>query len=88
MMPIGVPRVPYRTPQSGGWQWVDIWNCLVSLITAAAFLHSFSASLRSNVCKAGSNTCLGTSMATQHCLASAYIEGSVSLSAMCLLGGQ
>ncbi|CAL5226195.1 g9031 [Coccomyxa viridis] len=28
MMPIGVPRVPYRTPQSGGWQWVDIWNCL------------------------------------------------------------
>ena len=31
MMPIGVPRVPYRTPQSGGWQWVDIWNCLVRL---------------------------------------------------------
>lgn len=28
MMPIGVPRVPYRTPQSGGWVWVDIWNCL------------------------------------------------------------
>ena len=31
MMPIGVPRVPYRTPKEGGWQWVDIWNCLVSL---------------------------------------------------------
>ena len=30
MMPIGVPRVPYRTPKEGGWQWVDIWNCLVS----------------------------------------------------------
>ncbi|KAL3133756.1 hypothetical protein ABBQ32_008240 [Trebouxia sp. C0010 RCD-2024] len=28
MMPIGVPRVPYRTPKEGGWQWVDIWNCL------------------------------------------------------------
>ena len=29
MMPIGVPRVPYRTPKEGSWQWVDIWNCLV-----------------------------------------------------------
>mmetsp|Transcript_17510 Transcript_17510/g.44806 ORF Transcript_17510/g.44806 Transcript_17510/m.44806 type:complete len:207 (-) Transcript_17510:141-761(-) len=28
MMPIGVPRVPYRSPKEGGWQWVDIWNCL------------------------------------------------------------
>lgn len=28
MMPIGVPRVPYRTPGEGGWQWVDIWNVL------------------------------------------------------------
>jgi hypothetical protein len=26
--PIGVPRVPYRTPREGSWQWVDIWNCL------------------------------------------------------------
>lgn len=34
MMPIGVPRVPYRTPQSGGWQWVDIWNCLVSFCSS------------------------------------------------------
>ena len=42
MMPIGVPRVPYRTPQSGGWQWVDIWNCLVSLLCAAAFLRYFT----------------------------------------------
>ena len=38
MMPIGVPRVPYRTPQSGGWQWVDIWNCLVSLSQLLHFL--------------------------------------------------
>jgi len=28
MMPIGVPRVPYRSPKEGSWQWVDIWNCL------------------------------------------------------------
>uniref|UniRef100_A0A7S0WT76 ATP-dependent Clp protease proteolytic subunit n=1 Tax=Pyramimonas obovata TaxID=1411642 RepID=A0A7S0WT76_9CHLO len=28
MMPIGVPRVPYRTPGENSWQWVDIWNCL------------------------------------------------------------
>lgn len=28
MMPIGVPRVPYRTPKESSWQWVDIWNCL------------------------------------------------------------
>jgi ATP-dependent Clp protease protease subunit len=28
MMPIGVPRVPYRTPAENSWQWVDIWNCL------------------------------------------------------------
>ncbi|KAK3237168.1 hypothetical protein CYMTET_52721 [Cymbomonas tetramitiformis] len=28
MMPIGVPRVPYRTPKENTWQWVDIWNCL------------------------------------------------------------
>ena len=33
MMPIGVPRVPYRTPKEGGWQWVDIWNCLVRTTT-------------------------------------------------------
>mmetsp|Transcript_35494 Transcript_35494/g.88729 ORF Transcript_35494/g.88729 Transcript_35494/m.88729 type:complete len:287 (-) Transcript_35494:377-1237(-) len=28
MMPIGVPRVPYKTPNENTWQWVDIWNCL------------------------------------------------------------
>lgn len=28
MMPIGVPKVPYRTPRENSWQWVDIWNCL------------------------------------------------------------
>ena len=27
-MPIGVPRVPYKTPNENSWQWVDIWNCL------------------------------------------------------------
>ncbi|KAK9844699.1 hypothetical protein WJX74_005670 [Apatococcus lobatus] len=27
-MPIGVPKVPYRSAQAGGWQWIDIWNCL------------------------------------------------------------
>jgi ATP-dependent Clp protease protease subunit len=32
MMPIGTPKVPYRTPQEGGWQWVDIWNVLVRSI--------------------------------------------------------
>ncbi|XP_058764012.1 ATP-dependent Clp protease proteolytic subunit-related protein 2, chloroplastic-like [Vicia villosa] len=28
MMPIGTPRVPYKTPGEGGWQWVDLWNAL------------------------------------------------------------
>ena len=28
MMPIGVPRVPYRMPKEGVWQWIDIWNCM------------------------------------------------------------
>ncbi|XP_027916054.1 ATP-dependent Clp protease proteolytic subunit-related protein 2, chloroplastic isoform X1 [Vigna unguiculata] len=28
MMPIGTPKVPYRTPGEGTWQWVDIWNAL------------------------------------------------------------
>ena len=32
MMPIGVPRVPYRSQKEGSWQWVDIWNCLVGWI--------------------------------------------------------
>lgn len=27
-MPIGVPKVPYKSPRDGGWQWVDLWNCL------------------------------------------------------------
>lgn len=27
-MPIGVPKVPYKTPNEAGWQWVDIWNCM------------------------------------------------------------
>ncbi|KAH1106326.1 hypothetical protein J1N35_010094 [Gossypium stocksii] len=29
MMPIGTPRVPYRVPGEGTWQWVDLWNALV-----------------------------------------------------------
>ena len=32
MMPIGTPKVPYRTPGEGGWQWIDIWNVLVSAL--------------------------------------------------------
>ncbi|KAL5731394.1 endopeptidase Clp [Ranunculus cassubicifolius] len=28
MMPIGTPRVPFRTPGEGTWQWVDLWNAL------------------------------------------------------------
>ena len=28
MMPVGVPRVPYRMRRENVWQWVDIWNCL------------------------------------------------------------
>nr|GMC63682.1 ATP-dependent Clp protease proteolytic subunit-related protein 2, chloroplastic [Ipomoea batatas] len=28
MMPIGVPRVPYRNRAEGTWQWVDLWNAL------------------------------------------------------------
>ena len=29
MMAVGVPRVPFRSKKAGGWQWVDIWNCLL-----------------------------------------------------------
>ena len=36
MMPVSVPKVPYRTPKEGTWQWVDIWNCLVSLSRTAS----------------------------------------------------
>ncbi|EPS59722.1 hypothetical protein M569_15082, partial [Genlisea aurea] len=28
MMPIGTPRVPYRNPTEGTWQWVDLWQAL------------------------------------------------------------
>ncbi|KAK0587997.1 hypothetical protein LWI29_032465 [Acer saccharum] len=28
MMPIGTPKVSYRTPSEGTWQWVDLWNAL------------------------------------------------------------
>ncbi|KAF6160759.1 hypothetical protein GIB67_035960 [Kingdonia uniflora] len=28
MMPIGVPRVPIKSPGEGAWQWVDLWNAL------------------------------------------------------------
>jgi hypothetical protein len=30
MMPIGTPRVAYRTPGEGSYQWIDLWNALVS----------------------------------------------------------
>lgn len=29
MMPVGVPRVPYRLPKGGAWVWIDIWNVMV-----------------------------------------------------------
>ena len=47
MMPIGVPRVPYRTPREGGWQWVDIWNCLVRRPRMQLCLRSVSSNLQS-----------------------------------------
>jgi ATP-dependent Clp protease protease subunit len=28
MMPIGTPRVAYRTPGEGTYQWIDLWNAL------------------------------------------------------------
>ncbi|XP_002968834.2 ATP-dependent Clp protease proteolytic subunit-related protein 2, chloroplastic [Selaginella moellendorffii] len=28
MMPLGVPKVPYRASSEGSWQYVDIWNVL------------------------------------------------------------
>ena len=34
MMPIGTPRVPYRNVTEGTWQWVDLWNALVSQLAA------------------------------------------------------
>lgn len=30
MMPVGTPKVLYKTPGEGTWQWVDLWNALVS----------------------------------------------------------
>lgn len=27
-MPVAVPKVPYRTPGDGTYQWIDLWNCL------------------------------------------------------------
>lgn len=35
MMPIGVPRVPYRNTAEGTWQWLDIWNALVSQVVTS-----------------------------------------------------
>ncbi|KAK4262659.1 hypothetical protein QN277_028195 [Acacia crassicarpa] len=28
MMPVGTPKVFYKTPGEGTWQWVDLWNAL------------------------------------------------------------
>jgi hypothetical protein len=50
MMPIGVPRVPYRSQKEGSWQWVDIWNCLVicfAISCAAGCLQRIKADLLS-----------------------------------------
>ena len=47
MMPIGTPRVPYRTPGEGTWQWVDLWNALVSQCTLMYIINfTISASKR------------------------------------------
>ena len=40
MMPIGTPRVPYRNREEGTWQWVDIWNALVSILYIQ-LVHTF-----------------------------------------------
>ena len=54
MMPIGTPRVPYRTPGEGTWQWVDLWNALVSVCNSlhykddrvvSVLLHIYTESL-------------------------------------------
>ena len=39
MMPVGVPRVPYRLPKGGAWVWIDIWNCLVSVESFPFYLR-------------------------------------------------
>lgn len=38
MMPVGVPRVPYRLPKGGAWVWIDIWNCLVRIFDFFSFV--------------------------------------------------
>ncbi|KAG0503107.1 hypothetical protein HPP92_003179 [Vanilla planifolia] len=30
MMPIGAPRVPYKTPIERSWQLIDLWNALIT----------------------------------------------------------
>ncbi|XP_048231123.1 ATP-dependent Clp protease proteolytic subunit-related protein 2, chloroplastic isoform X2 [Ricinus communis] len=46
MMPIGTPRVPYRTPGEGTWQWVDLWN---ALLTPTLAIYDTMQSLKSPV---------------------------------------
>ncbi|KAL8112383.1 hypothetical protein AgCh_019911 [Apium graveolens] len=46
MMPIGTPRVPYRTPGEGSWQWVDLWN---ALLTPSMAIYDTMQSLKSPV---------------------------------------
>ncbi|KAA8522293.1 hypothetical protein F0562_012966 [Nyssa sinensis] len=46
MMPIGTPRVPYRTPGEGTWQWVDLWN---ALLTPSMAIYGTMQSLKSPV---------------------------------------
>ena len=54
MMPIGVPRVPYRSQKEGSWQWVDIWNCLVRFLLQAALWPLFAAH---TYCQPGQKVC-------------------------------
>ncbi|KAA3469033.1 ATP-dependent Clp protease proteolytic subunit-related 2, chloroplastic-like protein [Gossypium australe] len=46
MMPIGTPRVPHRVPGEGTWQWVDLWN---ALLTPSLAIYDTMKSLKSPV---------------------------------------
>ncbi|KHG15594.1 ATP-dependent Clp protease proteolytic subunit-related 2, chloroplastic -like protein [Gossypium arboreum] len=46
MMPIGTPRVPYRVPCEETWQWVDLWN---ALLTPSLAIYDTMESLKSPV---------------------------------------
>ncbi|XVF52719.1 hypothetical protein PTKIN_Ptkin05aG0040900 [Pterospermum kingtungense] len=46
MMPIGTPKVPYRVPGEGTWQWIDIWN---ALLTPSLAVYDTMKSLKSHI---------------------------------------